>query len=104
MTDDLIIKPKPSDKEEKKANEETVSKASPLASKVIYEIIRREGEEELARTNRSLVWSGLAAGLMMSFSVLGESIFHFFIFLSPLSSISLLFIFISLQPIDLHGC
>ena len=76
MTDDLIIKPKPSDKEEKKANEETVSKASPLASKVIYEIIRREGEEELARTNRSLVWSGLAAGLMMSFSVLGESIFR----------------------------
>jgi formate/nitrite transporter FocA (FNT family) len=76
VTDDLIIKPKSSDKEAKKANEETVSKASPLASKVIYEIIRREGEEELARTNRSLVWSGLAAGLMMSFSVLGESIFR----------------------------
>lgn len=73
--DDLIIKPKPAAKK-KKEEEDSVSKASALPSKVIYEIIRREGEEELARTNRSLIWSGVAAGLMMSFSVLGESIFR----------------------------
>lgn len=75
MSDDLIIKPK-SAEEPKKEDEKKVSKASPLPSKVIYEVIRREGEEELARTNRSLVWSGVAAGMMMSFSVLGESIFR----------------------------
>ena len=75
MSDDLIIKPKTA-KESEEKNEEKVSKASALPSKVIYEIIRREGEEELARTNRSLIWSGVAAGLMMSFSVLGEAIFR----------------------------
>jgi formate-nitrite transporter family protein len=73
--ENLIIKPKQSRKEEKD-EEETVSKASALPSKLIYEIIRREGQEELTRTNRSLIWSGLAAGLMMSFSVLGEAIFR----------------------------
>lgn len=74
MSDDLIIKPKEVEDEEE--HEEAVSKASPLPSKLIYEIIRREGEEELARSNRSLIWSGVAAGLMMSFSVLGEAIFR----------------------------
>lgn len=73
--DDLIIKPKPPKNADPK-EEATVKRASPLPSAVIYEVIRREGEEELARTNRSLVWSGVAAGLMMSFSVLGEAIFR----------------------------
>ncbi len=74
MTDDLLIKPKLDKKKE--TEEESVSKASALPSKVIYEIIRREGDEQLRRTNKSLIWSGLAAGLMMSFSVLGEAIFR----------------------------
>ncbi|MEE4189683.1 MAG: formate/nitrite transporter family protein [Roseobacter sp.] len=43
---------------------------------MIYEVIRRDGEEELARPTRSLVWSGIAAGIMISFSVLGEAIFR----------------------------
>ena len=44
--DDLIIKP-PSDDdaEEERRRETSVSKASALPSAVIYEIIRREGEE-----------------------------------------------------------
>jgi formate/nitrite transporter FocA (FNT family) len=84
LSDDLIIKPKPAEDHEEK-NEEKVSKASPLPSKVIYEIIRREGEEELARTNRSLVWSGVAAGMMMSFSVLGEAIFRTYLPDAPAS-------------------
>ncbi|MEM6891210.1 MAG: formate/nitrite transporter family protein [Pseudomonadota bacterium] len=73
--DELIIKPKPAPETDEK-KEATVKRASPIPSAVIYEIIRREGEEELARTNRSLIWSGVAAGLMMSFSVLGEAIFR----------------------------
>ena len=73
--DNLIIKNK-EPKADSPEDEESVKKASPLPSKLIYEVIRREGEEELARSNRSLIWSGVAAGLMMSFSVLGEAIFR----------------------------
>jgi formate/nitrite transporter FocA (FNT family) len=43
---------------------------------VIYEIVRRLGEEEMARPAISLWWSGLAAGLSISFSVLAQSILY----------------------------
>ncbi|MGI8690511.1 MAG: formate/nitrite transporter family protein [Thermomicrobiales bacterium] len=36
---------------------------------VVYEVIRREGEDELRRTISALAWSGLAAGLSMGFSL-----------------------------------
>jgi len=39
---------------------------------VIYEAVRRLGEQELARPPMSLVWSGLAAGLSMGFSLLAQ--------------------------------
>ncbi len=38
---------------------------------VVYEAIRQEGEEELARPVSALAWSGLAAGLSMGFSLVG---------------------------------
>jgi len=41
---------------------------------VIYEIVRRQGEEEMERPASSLWWSGIAAGLSISFSVLAEAI------------------------------
>lgn len=41
---------------------------------VIYEIIRRLGEEEMARPTVSLWWSGVAAGLSISFSLLAQAI------------------------------
>lgn len=41
---------------------------------VIHEIIRDEGESELERTNIALALSGLAAGLSMGFSFLGEGL------------------------------
>ena len=82
--DDLIIRPRDTSEEDARV-EESVTAASPLPSKLIYEVIRREGEEELERSNRSLVWSGIAAGLMMSFSVLGESIFRTYLPDSPSS-------------------
>lgn len=56
--------------------QKTVQDATALAPKEIYEVIRQEGEEELARPTRSLVWSGIAAGILISFSVLGEAIFR----------------------------
>jgi formate/nitrite transporter FocA (FNT family) len=41
------------------------------AALVIHEIIRQEGEHELAQATPAIVWSGLAAGLSMGFSFLG---------------------------------
>ena len=58
------------------AEEQAVEDASGLTSRLIYEVIRRNGEEELARPARSLIWAGAAAGFMISFSVLGEAIFR----------------------------
>ncbi|WP_299968780.1 formate/nitrite transporter family protein [uncultured Roseobacter sp.] len=57
-------------------NEASVQEAIGLAPKLIYEVIRREGEEEMARPERSLIWSGIAAGVLISLSVLGEAIFR----------------------------
>ncbi|MEP9369287.1 formate/nitrite transporter family protein [Xanthobacter sp. VNH20] len=45
----------------------------PLA---VYEVIRREGVEELRRPVASLWWSGLAAGLSIGFSVVAEGALH----------------------------
>lgn len=41
---------------------------------IIHEIIRDEGEQELARTGTALALSGLAAGLSMGFSFLTEAL------------------------------
>ncbi|MEP7031621.1 MAG: formate/nitrite transporter family protein [Pseudolabrys sp.] len=41
---------------------------------VIYEVVRRHGEEEMERPATSLWWSGVAAGLSISFSLLAEAI------------------------------
>ena len=41
---------------------------------VIYEVVRRLGEEEMARPGFSLWWSGAAAGLSISFSLLAQAV------------------------------
>jgi formate-nitrite transporter family protein len=41
---------------------------------VIYDSVRMHGEEEMSRPATSLWWSGVAAGLSISFSLLSESI------------------------------
>src|ERR1700686_5137052 len=48
-------------------------RSTPLTP-VIYEIVRRLGEEEMARPFTSLWWSGVAAGLSISFSLLAQAI------------------------------
>jgi formate/nitrite transporter FocA (FNT family) len=48
-------------------------RASP-PTPVIYEVVRRLGEEEMARPAVSLWWSGVAAGLSISFSLLAQAI------------------------------
>lgn len=46
---------------------------------VIYEAIRREGEDELRRPSSALFWSGLAAGLSMGFSLVTEGLLRSYI-------------------------
>jgi formate/nitrite transporter FocA (FNT family) len=55
--------------------EEVEERSSPRTP-VIYEVVRRLGEEEMARPVTSLWWSGIAAGLSISFSLLGQAILH----------------------------
>ena len=69
------------DKKEKKSTfglnkaerKDAVRRSAPTAA-VVYEAIRMEGEEELARNTSALIWSGLAAGLSMGFSFLMEAL------------------------------
>jgi formate/nitrite transporter FocA (FNT family) len=55
--------------------EQERSHADELAApktRVIYEVVRRQGEEELARPAGSLFWSGAAGGIAMMASVIAE--------------------------------
>jgi formate/nitrite transporter FocA (FNT family) len=47
---------------------------SSTTAKVVHEAIRLEGTEELERPSSSVGWSGLAAGLTMGCSMLGQGI------------------------------
>jgi formate/nitrite transporter FocA (FNT family) len=48
-------------------------RASPSAA-VVYEAIRTEGNDELARRSTALAWSGIAAGLSMGFSLVAQGL------------------------------
>lgn len=49
---------------------------SDAPTEVVYEAIRRQGMHELGRPKSALWWSGVAAGLAISLSVLAEGILH----------------------------
>lgn len=53
---------------------EAVEEAAALSPRLIFESIRRNGEEELERPMSALWFSGIAAGLLISFSVLAEAL------------------------------
>jgi len=55
---------------EKKQVEERLA----IGANVVYETIRREGEDELRRPAAALAWSALAAGLSMGFSFIAEGL------------------------------
>jgi formate-nitrite transporter family protein len=57
---------------EKEADD--VEERSSPRTPVIYEIVRRLGDEEMDRPITSLWWSGIAAGLSISFSLLAQGI------------------------------
>jgi formate-nitrite transporter family protein len=54
---------------DKREQTQAAEHAAPQAL-VIHEVVREEGELELRRRNFALLWSGLAAGLSMGFSLL----------------------------------
>ncbi|HKV48340.1 MAG TPA: formate/nitrite transporter family protein [Candidatus Acidoferrales bacterium] len=54
--------------------EKQVQERVAIGAHVVHETIRREGEEELKRTNSALAWSGFAAGLSMGFSLIAEGL------------------------------
>lgn len=61
-----------SDENEQK-RDEARERSAPEGS-VVYDAIRHEGESELERETAALAWSGLAAGLSMGFSFIGQAV------------------------------
>jgi len=51
-----------------------VEEMSSPRTPVIYEVVRRLGEDEMNRPITSLWWSGVAAGLSISFSLLAQAV------------------------------
>lgn len=56
---------------------EQIEESLRLSAPSIYEVISHEGQEELERPLSSLFWSGIAAGLSISFSFLGMAYIYF---------------------------
>src|SRR3954453_15777078 len=56
------------------AEQKEAQERSSVTVHVVHEAVRREGEEELKRSPSALFWSGLAAGLSMSFLLISEGI------------------------------
>ena len=65
---------KRSQAEENSRDASVVQERATPTTPVIYEVVRRHGEEEMARPSLSLWWSGVAAGLSISFSLLAQAV------------------------------
>jgi formate/nitrite transporter FocA (FNT family) len=68
-SDNAPFAPELTDRQEQQSR-----KVESVSLPVIHEVIRRRGEDELARSNSALAWSGLAAGLSMGFSMISEGL------------------------------
>ncbi|HZQ37602.1 MAG TPA: formate/nitrite transporter family protein [Dehalococcoidia bacterium] len=58
----------------KRGEHEEAEQRSAVRAPVVYEAIRREGEDELRRPVQALAWSGFAAGLSMGFSLVAQGL------------------------------
>ncbi|HEY7209870.1 MAG TPA: formate/nitrite transporter family protein [Bryobacteraceae bacterium] len=61
--------PELTEKQQQEAEERTS-----VSAVVVHEAIRHDGEEELNRPTSALAWSGLAAGMSMGFSFVGQAL------------------------------
>lgn len=59
-----------------RADRREVQSRQALRSPLIYEIVRRDGNEELERPGTSLWWSGIAAGVAISLSLVVQGALH----------------------------
>jgi formate/nitrite transporter FocA (FNT family) len=57
-----------------RAEQKQVEDRQAIGANVVYETIRREGEEELHRPATALAWSALSAGLSMGFSFVAQGV------------------------------
>lgn len=55
---------------------EFVEERSTPRTPIIYEVVRHRGEDEMVRPLTSLWWSGVAAGLSISFSLLAQAVIY----------------------------
>jgi formate/nitrite transporter FocA (FNT family) len=67
--DSNVVAPELTAKQHEEAEERTS-----VSVDVVHEAVRRDGEEELKRPVSALAWSGLAAGLSMGFSFVGQAL------------------------------
>ena len=54
----------------------SVSQRKPGSANVVHEVVRLQGDEELGRPLSSLLFSGFAAGVAISASVLAQASLH----------------------------
>ena len=71
--------PDSEDQNKEQREEEEVEERSAPAGSIVYKAIRKEGEDELKRSTSALAWSGLAAGLSMGFSFVGQALIQGFL-------------------------
>lgn len=71
---DAPVMPQLTERQEQEAEDRTN-----VSALVVHEAIRKDGDEELRRPVSALAWSGLAAGLSMGFSFVGEALFRTYI-------------------------
>lgn len=73
ITDAPVVPPL-TERQEQEAEDRTS-----VSALVVHEAIRKDGDEELRRPVSALAWSGLAAGLSMGFSFVGEALFRTYV-------------------------
>src|SRR4051794_11528794 len=57
----------------KESDKQALEDLSSPRTRIIYEVVCREGEEELDRPPGSLFWSGIAGGVTLMASVIAEA-------------------------------
>jgi formate-nitrite transporter family protein len=66
-----VVTPELTEKQRQEAEDRTS-----ISAVVVHEAVRLDGDEELERPSSALAWSGLAAGMSMGFSFVGQSLLH----------------------------
>lgn len=67
---------------QKRNTQEALERSAP-SGKVVYQAILAEGKEELRRSSAALLYSGLAAGLSMGFSMIAEGLLAHYLPAAP---------------------